>query len=184
MPGDEGQQAPPPAAEQQAPPPSTGDGTGPNAGDQEKRFTQADLEHQIDERLKRERAKSEAKAIREKEEADAQRLKEQAEWQKLAEANEAKAQKLEAELARRDHDALRARVAAKHKLPEAFAARLVGQTEDELEADARELAKVVTAATPAAPGNGPGPKPAGGGESGPDAAIIEQKRSKAAYTPF
>jgi hypothetical protein len=50
-------------------------------------------------------------------------------------------------------DANRKAIAAKHKLPDEFAARLVGATEEELEADAKKLAAAL-------------PKPAEGGGSG------------------
>lgn len=45
------------------------------------------------------------------------------------------------------------KVARKHKLPDALAARLVGATEAELEADAAELAKLVAPAAPQPPKN-------------------------------
>jgi hypothetical protein len=74
--------------------------------------------------------------------------------------DELKAQLAEkdAEIAKRDYDALRAKVATKHGLPAELAARLVGQTEEELNADAAQLKKLIP--TLASPGNAPNPKPA------------------------
>lgn len=64
-------------------------------------------------------------------------------WQKLADDRAAEVETLRTQLKERDRQALITRMAAKHKLPEAFAERLKGETEDELEADAKELAKHV-----------------------------------------
>lgn len=63
----------------------------------------------------------------------------------------------QAEIAKRDYNELRAKVAAKHGLPAELAARIVGQTEEELNADAAQLKKLVP--TLASPGNAPNPKP-------------------------
>jgi hypothetical protein len=63
------------------------------------------------------------------------------EWEQLAAARQAEVDRLTGELAARDRALLVARVAAKHRLPDALATRLVGQTEAELEADAKVLAK-------------------------------------------
>jgi hypothetical protein len=70
------------------------------------------------------------------------------EWEKLAAARQAEIDRLAAEIATRDHDALRAKVAAKHKLPADLASRLVGDDEAALEDDARALAKLVAARPP------------------------------------
>lgn len=51
----------------------------------EKLFTQADLDRQIDDRLKRERAKNEAAAAKAAKETEEQQAIKQGEWQKLAE---------------------------------------------------------------------------------------------------
>lgn len=167
------------------PQPTTGDPTGTNGGQaEEKKFTQAELNAAIDARIRRERDAAEAKAKKDKEAAEAEALKEQNRFKELAEQHEARVKELEAEVAARDHAALKAKVAAKHKLPDAMAARLLGTTEDELEADAKELAKVVTESAPPQAGNGPAPRPAGAaGQVGVD-DIIKQKRASGAYGPF
>jgi len=67
---------------------------------------------------------------------------------------QARAQELETTLAQRDATALRAKVAAAHQLPADLADRLRGSTEEELTADAKELAKLI-------------PPPAAGADSNP-----------------
>lgn len=62
----------------------------------EKLFTQADLERQIDDRLKRERSKAEAQAQKAKTQAEEQRKAEQGEWQKLAEERKVQLEQLSA----------------------------------------------------------------------------------------
>lgn len=94
---------------------------------------------QINEKLKAAEA-----ALAAKEAADAEATR------KAAEANaefERLYRETQAELAKEKEDrereriaALRKSIAAKHKLPESFAARLRGTTEEELDADATEIA--------------------------------------------
>jgi hypothetical protein len=99
------------------------------------------------------------------------KLKEQGEFKTLADNLAAEKQRLEqeiaqrdAEIAKRDHEALRAKIATKHGLAPEFAARLNGATEAELEADAIALKALVVEQTQQAlskqQGNKPGP-PAG-----------------------
>ena len=95
----------------------------------------------------------------------------QGQWQKLADDRQAEIDKLkadadakqkdlEAQIAKRDRDD-RARAALKAEgLDEALLPRLIGDTDDELKADAKTLAKVVKAAAPK-PGNPTNPDPAG-----------------------
>lgn len=64
-----------------------------------------------------------------------------------AEKLKARADKLEAELLQERSERLRLKVASKHALPDALASRLKGETEEELEADAQELAKLLPAKT-------------------------------------
>lgn len=79
-----------------------------------------------------------------KRKADEEAAKAKGEWEKLAGDRQKRVDELEASLKQRDHDDLRRRVAAKHKLPEALANRLTGDDEAALDADATELAKLVT----------------------------------------
>lgn len=81
-----------------------------------------------------------ATADRKAEEAKAQ---EQGEWEKLAKQREDELNAARAELAKRDHNALKAKAAAKHRLPDELAERLAGETEADLDADAAKLAKLV-----------------------------------------
>jgi hypothetical protein len=66
-------------------------------------------------------------------------------FEKLADDRQAQIELLQAQIADRDAADLKRTVAAKHKLPPDLAARLVGETEAELEADAKTLAKLVGA---------------------------------------
>lgn len=160
------------------PEPTPAPATPPAAGD--RTFTQAELDGIIRERLDRQQRAIDAKATKDREAIEADQAAKQGEFQKLAEAKAARVAELEAEIATRDHDALRRRVADKHGLPAALAVRLMGDTEDELTADAKELAKLVTA-TPAAPtrvpGAAAGPKPSGSTGSGPEAARDEMLKT-------
>lgn len=72
-----------------------------------------------------------------------------------AEAERTKRTALESELAARELDALRLKVAADANLPAALAARLTGSNEDEMKADAESLLKLIPAQS------GGVPKPAG-----------------------
>ena len=105
--------------------------------DDPKTFTQADIDRIVADRLKREAAKYsdyddlKAKAARlveleEKDKTDAQRL---------ADSNRA----LEDRAKKAELDACRMRIAIRKGLTEAQVKRLVGATEEELEADADEL---------------------------------------------
>lgn len=82
------------------------------------------------------------------EKKELERLKADEAKRKEAEMSEIeKAQKrandLEAELKRERSEKMRLKVAAKYQLPEAFANRLQGETEEELDADAKALAELL-----------------------------------------
>lgn len=72
---------------------------------------------------------------------------------------------LEGQIASARLETVRERVAAKHKLPPALAARLQGSDEASLEADAKELAKLVVVRAPNTETSG---NNAGGGKPNPD----------------
>lgn len=127
---------------------------------EEKTFTQAELNAILKDRLDRERNAATEKANAEKKAAEEEQAKQQGEWQKLAEQRAADLEAMKAEIKRRDHDALRSKVAAANKLPAEWASRLLGDDEAALDADAKSLAKTLVPATPA-PGAGPSPKPSG-----------------------
>jgi len=86
---------------------------------------------------------------------------EQGKYKELAEAAKREADELRVQVARRDHADLQRVVAGAYKLPDSLASRLQGNTREELEADAKDLAKLITSTespTPA-PGNRAGPRP-------------------------
>lgn len=93
--------APPPApAEPPKPDDAAGkDHKGGDAGGDDKKFTQADVNAIVKERLERERKKAESEAQKLREEAEAEALKKQGDFQKLAEKHEARVKELEAEQA-------------------------------------------------------------------------------------
>jgi len=101
--------------------------------------------------------------------------------QKKAEAEMTEAQKLKAqleetasELKAMKSNELKRTVAAKHNLPEALALRLQGNTEEEMEADAKALADALPKPTP----KQPGPQPANPGAAGRAEETIEQKKAR------
>jgi hypothetical protein len=140
----------------------------------EKTFTQAELETIISDRLSRQQRAIDAKVTADKSAAEAAKLAEQGEFKKLAETAQAERDVLKAALAQRDHLDLQKEVAQAHNLPAALASRLQGTTREELVADAKEMAKLVTAPAnpnPAPAGNRPNPRP----QSGPDQAQETEK---------
>jgi hypothetical protein len=91
------------------------------------------------------------------------RLKEQGEFKTLADQLAAEKERLQqeiaqrdAEIAKRDHEALCVKVATAHGLAPELAARLTGQTEGELNADAAAFKKSISEQKS---GNLPGPPP-------------------------
>jgi hypothetical protein len=83
-------------------------------------------------------AKLTQKEIAEKQ-ATENELKEQNKWKELAEQRQADLEKVQAEVKRERLDLLRLKVGIAHKLPDALIARLQGETEDDLKADAEAL---------------------------------------------
>lgn len=140
-----GQSAAPGQAPQSATPPAPAERT----------FTQAELDDHIKRRLAEEKARDQKRA-------EEERAKAQGEWQKLAEQREAELATLRAEAAQAKLEALRTRVAVKHQLPDLLAGRLTGTTEQELDADAAALAKLLpprpvpTSSVANPPGSPPG----------------------------
>jgi hypothetical protein len=98
--------------------------------------------------------------------AETQRAIKAGEWEAVAKSKDteiadltARIAALEGQITERDGAIVKAKVAAKYRLPEQLVGRLRGTTEAELDADAKELAKLVAppqaAETEAARGNGP-----------------------------
>jgi len=115
------------------------DGEIQNTGDEQRTFTQADLDRIISERLSKEKARGEATAARAKQEAERKAAEEQGQWKILAEQyrTEAETERQRAQAA--TMQVLRRDVAARLNVPAVLADRLVGATADELEADAKTL---------------------------------------------
>ncbi len=120
-----------------------------------------------------------AKEATDKATADAAR--ERGEWEKVAKANDTRVAELEAEIAKRDREAMIRRVASKHKLPEALAVRLTGDTEADLENDAKGLAKLIEERAVPDTGAGEGDRSVGARASRPGAQSSDAATKAAAY---
>lgn len=123
----------------------------------------AKLENEAFEEREKKRKRKEQE--QEAEAARLEQLKRNGEFEALTKQQQSAIDELKAqlaqqqtEIAKRDYDALRAKVATKHGLPAELATRLVGVTEEDLEKDAAQLKKLVPVVQP---GNAPGPKPSG-----------------------
>ena len=122
------------------------------SGQDNKTFTQAELEAVLADRLRREREKY-------KDYADLKKAAE--EYQKIKEAQMSEQEKLQAKLAEYERklqekereaeaarlEALKLKVLDEMGLPKAWAARVFGKTEDEIKADAEALKKLLGAQT-------------------------------------
>lgn len=118
----------------------TGQQTGGDAGRtaEEKRFTQAELDKIVRDRLADEKKRAAKQAEEEK-------AKAAGEYQKLYEQERAGREAAEAAANNAKLDIARVRIGAKHGLPEDLAELLRGTTEEELEAHAKRLASTVIA---------------------------------------
>lgn len=110
---------------------------------------QAEFDRMIKDRLDRATKKASEdteKAIREQIEREAQEAadKEKGEFEKLYNDMKAKYEQSERDRKADQLALLRSKVATRHKLPEKLIERLSGETEEELEKDAAELAKLIT----------------------------------------
>jgi hypothetical protein len=133
--------------QQQAP--VTGDATGTNGGEQQttgqqqpvgdKTYTQADIDRIIGDRLAKERAKQETQAKKTQEEADRKAAEQQGQYEKLYKETQAKLEAAEAKARIAEHRELQRQAAEKVGLPAAFASRLLGESPEDLEADAKTL---------------------------------------------
>lgn len=170
-----------PTAEQPvAPAPETpaphGDATGKQADGAEKHFTQAEVDALIGKY--RAQDKEKAKADAEKARADAERkaAEETGQYKALYEKQQTELAAAKAEAHAAKLRGLRRDVAAKVNLPAALAERLQGETEDELEADAKALlAALPKAAAPNINGQGGAQPPANGWDE------TERKRLASIY---
>jgi len=104
-----------------------------------KTFTQEEVDHIISERLAREKKKGEDDNRKIKEKVDAEALAKNQEWQKLAETREKELAEATTKLKGLEIEKRKQAIASKVGLPEAFAQRLQGETDEELEKDAKLL---------------------------------------------
>jgi hypothetical protein len=130
----------------QAPAPVTSGESTPKT--EEKTLTQADVDRIVETRLAEQKRKNDAKLDSEKKAAAEKAAIESGEWKALYEGAKETIATLERERDEANLNTARERVAAKHKLPPALAARLRGADEASLDADAKELAKLVRVAAP------------------------------------
>ena len=109
----------------------------------EKKFTQAELDAHIADRLKREKAKQDKAAAEAKKKAEADALAANAEWQKLAEQRQAELDEATAKVKAAEVLELKRQAASKHRIPDALIERLKGETVEDIEADAEQLAELL-----------------------------------------
>ncbi len=156
---------------------TTGDATGQTA---EKTFTQADVNRIVKERLEREQGKAEQLAQKAREEAEAKALAEQGKYKELFEKQQKDLEAAAARVKAMELQSLRQTVAAKVGLPVAFVDRLRGETEAEIETDAKSILAIIP--KPTAPNINAGT----GGAPAPVTvdAVVAQKRSSGMYAPL
>ena len=127
----------------------TGQQTGGEGQQTSPTFTQDQVDLIVKERLDRERAKAEKAAEKAAAEAERKAAEEQGEYKKLYEKLQGQLTEAEQKAAELEAARLRETVARKHNLPDALAERLRGETEEDLEADAKTLLEAMP--KPAAP---------------------------------
>lgn len=153
------------------------DATGTNSGTSDAKFTQADLDRIVNERLERERTKSQKDAAKAQADAEAKVLTEQGKYKELFEKQQADLQAAQAEARQASIKVMQRDIASKTNLPLALAERLRGETLEEMEADAKNILAALP--KPAAPNinasNGAGGAPAAGQLSEADKQRIADK---------
>ena len=117
--------------------------TPPDTTADEKKFSQAELDAHIADRLKREKAKQAELIAEAKKKADADALVKNAEWQKLAEQRLAELDEAQTKIKVAETLEQKRKAASKHGLPEELIERLKGVTAEELEADAALIATLL-----------------------------------------
>lgn len=130
---------------------STDKSEGTTNGTQPK-FTQADLDRILKERLDKAQKAADKKAEDARAEAERKAAEEQGEFKKLYEDAEKRRVEAEAKAAQIERERLLDRIAAKHALPDDLRDRLRGDSEEDLDADAEKLAALIAKPdTPKAP---------------------------------
>jgi hypothetical protein len=122
-----------------------------------KTYSEQEVENMIKERLEREKTQREKAVKAAQEKAEAEAAAKNGEWEKVAKANADKAAQLEAQLKARELNDLKRTIAERVGIPLALAARLIGDTEKDLEADAKALLETLPKPTPAQPAKAPQP---------------------------
>jgi len=117
--------------------------TPPEPTADDKKFTQAELDAIVKERLDREKKQRDKAAAEAKKKAEEKALAENQEWKKLADEREAELAKIQAELKTANLLELKRAAAAEYELPEALIPRLQGDTKEDIEADAKQLAETL-----------------------------------------
>lgn len=123
-----------------------------------KTYTEAELENILKERLGREKAKADKQAQAAAEKAAAEAAAKNGEWEKLAKQREEELAKVLGEIKARDLADRKRAIGEKVGLPAALATRLQGDTDEDLEKDAKALLETL----PKQPKPNPGPTNPGG----------------------
>lgn len=110
---------------------------------EEKKFTQAELDNILKDRLARDEAKRKADEDKARKQGEEEALKKNAEWQKLAEKNQAEKDAALKELETLKLNEKKRAIAAKVGIPDALALKLTGSTDEELEEDAKSILAVI-----------------------------------------
>jgi hypothetical protein len=120
--------------------------TPPTAGEtqqepvaQERKFTQADLDRILTERLAKASAKADAQAAKVQAEAERKAAEEQGKYQELYEKAQAELAAKDAQIKANAIAIIKRDVATRLGMPAALAARLRGEDEDSIEQDAKDL---------------------------------------------
>lgn len=164
-------------ADEQTQTATTGDTTGQTA---EKTFTQADVDRIVRERLQREQGKADQLAQKAREEEAAKALAEQGKYKELFEKQQKELEAAAAKVKAMELQTLRQTVATKVGLPAAFVDRLRGETEAEIEADAKAILAIIPKPT------APNINASTGGTPAPITTdtVIAQKRQSGMYAPL
>jgi hypothetical protein len=141
---------------------------------EDKLFSQAELDRIVADRLARKEEADRKKSEAEKKQSDEAKLKEQNEWKSLAEKKEIELAETQKKLKERETLDLKRTTAAKHGIPENLAARLIGTTPEEIEADAKALAETL----PKANAQKPSPGPTNPGDKGSPLEKTPEERGK------
>lgn len=146
---DEASAGQPVETQSEAAAPTNGHAAGQQAGAEEKRFTQADMDRVVKERLERAKADGDKAAQKAREEAERKASEEQGKFKELYDAAQARLAAVEQEAKELRLNQERRAVADRVGLPAALAERLHGETLEEMESDARTLLAALP--KPAAP---------------------------------